>query len=116
MFGLGQSDEAMLRDANHPAHRSGGREAIGVFLLVCILGAFLFSFVNVWFLPFIVKLAITLGYALFLANLMMRWIGGSAKRHALREQAEIRKTLEAEKQKQIDAMLRDASNVPKVKR
>jgi len=101
-------------DPKHPSYKSGGREGAWAGLLIFVLGIIFFNVVDVAFLSREWKLFLLLIVSL-LGGGAIGWIFISKSR---REQARFettrRENIEAETQKQIDAMQRKASNIPNV--
>jgi membrane protein implicated in regulation of membrane protease activity len=59
-MGVFGDNEDMLRDVNHPAHTSGGREAVSVACVIIIGSIILFSTVDIPWLPMEVLVFLTL--------------------------------------------------------
>ena len=98
------SDEAMLRDPYHPSHTSGGRELVWTFSFVAIAGTILYFAADLSWIPFIPYFVIVglIGFGLGLA--FMRFVSGTNERHRVRNEAEYREMIEAEKHKEIEQM------------
>jgi len=110
------SDEAMLRDPNHPSHTSGGRELAWTFSLFVIGGFILYHAANLTWIPFVPYFVVVglLGAGLGVA--FMRFVSRMDDRHRVRTEAEYRAMIEADKQKKIGAMRRANSRIPDVPR
>ena len=86
------------------------------FVLVTILvGVLGFIYASDYLSPFPIML-IAIGAGLVSGLLVLKSIIRNREKHLVSKTKEMRAVKEAEKQKQIDAMLRGNSNIPEVKR
>ena len=113
---LGHGDEAMLRDPNHPAHTSGGREGGMSAILVIVLGIIFFNVYEITWLSVFWKCFLLLLVSVSVGFFMAIQIGGSKERAKRREQQKYREMMEAEKKKQIEQMRLRKSNNADTKR
>ena len=101
LISSGHSDEAMLRDPKHPAHRSG-REGMWVALLVVILGIIFWTSVEVTWLGTYWKIVVTFGLAAGLGY-PVGWLFASMDaRHKRRLQDAYREDQKAEVQRKLE--------------
>ena len=98
------TDEAALRDRNHPGHRSGSREGMWAALIVMIVGLILFSSVELPWMPQFAKIMLTLIVATGVAVGVSLTFSRAESRSRARLQEEYRADLEAETQRKIAAM------------
>ena len=100
------SDEAMLRDPNHPSHTSGGRDLIWAVQAVAIAGIILYYAAYLSWVPFIPYfvgvglIGVALGFA------FLGFVSGTNERHRVRIEAEYRAMIEADKQTRIEEIRR----------
>lgn len=98
------TDESMLRDIRHLGHRSGGREAVWVMVLICGPGLFLVIKSGLsGFLYYAVGLAV-LSFGIGAGLLVMNWIG----RMDARERASLESEVRGERAREAERAIAEA--------
>jgi len=100
------SNEAMLRNPQHPSHTSGGRELVWTFGLVTIAGFILCDAADLTWMPFVPYLVVVGLIGAGLGGAFMRFGSRADARHRARNEAEYRKMIEVETRTEIAKMRR----------
>jgi len=94
-------DEAVLRNAHHPEHRSGMREGFWIGFIVVVVGGGFFGMVEVNWLPEFAKYTLVGILAAAASFSVIYWIGDASRRQQIKANREYREHMDVAKAKQL---------------